>query len=233
MTQDRDGTAPRPAPAPAPDPLHGGWFWHFCRMLARPIATFGFRLRVHGRHHVPLTGGVLLVSNHQSYLDPVMIAMMLYRPMCYLAKSELFGQSRYFAWLIRSLNAFPVKQGAGDVGAVKEMLKRLGEGWMLTMFPEGSRTEDGEIGPIEKGVALVLRRANVPCVPVVIEGSFDAWPKGRKIPHPHPIDVMFGPPLRLQGLKGEQITLLIDRTLRQMLQEVRRLRAQRKKERWQ
>jgi 1-acyl-sn-glycerol-3-phosphate acyltransferase len=231
MTDEQVARTPRAAAA---DPLHGGWFWQFCKMLARPIATFGFRLRVHGRHHVPATGGVLLVANHQSYLDPVMIGLMLHRPMCYLAKSELFENNRFFAWLIRSLNAFPVKQGAGDVGAVKEMLKRLGEGWMLTMFPEGSRTENGQIGPIEKGVALVLRRADadVACVPVAIEGSYDAWPKGRKFPRPYPIDVLFGPPLRLEKLKGEQITQLIDRTLRQMLEEVRRVRARRTEERW-
>src|SRR5205085_495254 len=102
----------------------------------RPILSAAFELKVYDRHFVPRRGGVLLVSNHQSYLDPVLVALYLPRPMSFLAKSELF-RHRFFAWLIRSLNAFPVRQGAGDVGAVREMIKRLREGHMLNIFPEG------------------------------------------------------------------------------------------------
>jgi 1-acyl-sn-glycerol-3-phosphate acyltransferase len=197
--------------------------WKVCRATARLVAAVGWQLKVHGRQHIPARGGVLLVSNHQSYLDPIMVGAYLQRPMCYLAKSELFT-NRWFSWLLQSLYAFPIRQGAGDVGAVREMLRRLEQGWMLNIFAEGSRSEDGEIGPIEPGAALVLRRAGVPCVPAVIEGSFAAWPKARKLPRHGMIDVMFGPAMQLEGLRGEQITRLIDCTLREMLE---RLRAQR------
>ena len=97
-------------PAPESDPLRPTLMWRVCKMIARPIVTFGFDLKVHGAEHVPGRGGVLLVSNHQSYLDPIVLGAFLRRPMCYLAKSELF-ENKYFAWLIRSLNAFPVRQG--------------------------------------------------------------------------------------------------------------------------
>ena len=92
---------------------------------------------------------------------------------------------------------------------------------MINLFPEGSRTRDGEIGPIEPGAALVIRRAGVPAVPVAIDGSFEAWPKNRKVFRPHPIRVMYGPPMMLAGMKSDQITELIDKTLRQMLAELR------------
>lgn len=190
-------------------------------MLCRIGTSLLFDLKTYGTEHVPKTGGALLVANHQSYLDPILVAVHLYRPVSFLAKSELF-ENRYFGWLIRSLHAFPVRQGEGDVGAVRETIRRLGEGHILNVYPEGSRTETGEIGPIQKGVALVVRKAGVPIVPVAIDGSFQAWPKMRKLFRPHPIRVLYGPPMDMSGMKGEQVVQRIDSTLRTMLAELRK-----------
>src|SRR6185312_9644763 len=104
--------------------------WKFLQAICRVATTLAFDLKVYGAHRVPQEGGVLLVSNHQSYLDPVLLGVRLKRPLSYMAKSELF-KHRAFAWLIRSLGAFPVKQGAGDVGAMKETIARLQEGRAL------------------------------------------------------------------------------------------------------
>jgi 1-acyl-sn-glycerol-3-phosphate acyltransferase len=202
------------------DPLRPDWFWQLSRMIARLGVTFLFDLKVYGAQNVPSTGGVLLLPNHQSYLDPVLIGVYLRRPMSYLARHGLFDNPR-FAWLIRRLRAFPVRQGAGDVGAVKEMVRRLKEGHAISMWPEGSRTADGQIGAIEPGAALVIRRAGVPAVPVAIDGSFEAWPKWKKMFRPHPIRVMYGPPMNLAGMKADEITRTIDQTLRQLLAELR------------
>jgi 1-acyl-sn-glycerol-3-phosphate acyltransferase len=202
------------------DPLRPTLTWKVCRAIARLFASSFFSLKAYGRHHVPQTGGVLLVANHQSYLDPILLGVHLRRHMSYLAKSELFT-NKYFGALIRALYAFPVKQGAGDVGAVKETIRRLREGHMLNIYPEGSRCTDGEIGPVLPGAALVVKKACVPVIPVVIEGSFDAWPKGRRIFRPCPVSVMYGPPLDVRGKKGQEITHLIDRTLRAMFADLR------------
>jgi 1-acyl-sn-glycerol-3-phosphate acyltransferase len=163
---------------------------------------------------------VLMVSNHQSYLDPVLVGVYLRRPMSFLAKSGLF-RNRYFGGWIRRLRAFPVKQGAGDVGAVKETIRRLKEGHLLNIFPEGSRSSDGEIAPMQSGAALVVKRANVPVVPCVVEGTFQAWPITRKFPRRYPVRVMYGPPLDVSGLSAKEITALVDRTLRRMFEELR------------
>jgi 1-acyl-sn-glycerol-3-phosphate acyltransferase len=179
-----------------------------------------FELQIFGMENVPPTGGVLLVSNHQSYLDPVLLAVWLKRPMSYLAKSELF-RNPAFAWLIRALNAFPLRQGKGDKGAIEETIRRLQQGHLLAVFPEGTRSEDGELQPIQRGVALVVRRANVPIIPVVLDGSFQAWPKGSKMFHTYPIAVMYGPALKIEGLKGEEIVALIDSTFHRMFDELR------------
>ena len=190
------------------------------QVIARIGTTLMFDLKVYGSNRVPNEGGVLLISNHQSYLDPVLLGVRLKRPLSYLAKSELFT-NKAFSWLIRSLGAFPVRQGSGDVGAMKETIARLHQGHALNIYPEGSRTEDGELGPSEKGVALVIRKAKVPVVPVVIEGSFGSWPKGRKIFRPHPISVYYGKPMDFTKLDREQVIETIDRVFHEMLEELR------------
>ena len=125
--------------------------------------------------------------------------------------------------MIRSLNAFPIRQGAGDIGALKEVIKRVKQGYLTNIFVEGSRTESGKLARVEPGAALVIRRAGVPAVPCVIQGSYEAWPRSVKFPRPHPIAVMFGPPLKVEGMKGDEITSLIDRTLQEMIHELRRI----------
>jgi len=189
--------------------------WKSLQVFARIGTTLLFDLKTFDRHNVPRSGGVILAANHQSYLDPVLVAVHLRRPVSFMAKSELFS-NRYFGWLIRTLHAYPVRQGEGDVGAVKETIRRLQEGYIVNIYPEGSRTQTGEIGPMEKGIALVIRRAGVPVVPVAIDGSYAAWPKDRKIFRGRPIRVLYGEPMNLSGLKGEQILGRLDRALRSL-----------------
>jgi 1-acyl-sn-glycerol-3-phosphate acyltransferase len=195
----------------------------FGRMMLRPWAAVWFDLKVYRPEYVPRRGGVLVVANHQSYLDPILLAVQIHhRPFSFLAKSELF-ESRFFGWLIRSLNAFPVRQGEGDVGAVKETIRRLQEGHALIVYPEGTRSLSGEIEPLQAGVGLIARRAGVPVVPAVIEGSYQAWPKGHKVFRPHTARVLYGPPIDLDHLKAGQIVQKIEQTLRSMHAELRRM----------
>lgn len=195
--------------------------WRSLQAVARVLTTLLFDLKVYGRQHVPPRGGVLIVSNHQGNLDPVVIAVQLRRPLNYIAKSELF-ENGGAAWILRAVNAFPVRQGAGDVGAVKETIRRLQEGHLLNIYPEGSRTPDGEIAALQNGVALIIRRARVPVVPAVIVGSYEAWPIHRKVFQPWPVRVRYGPPMDLAGMQPEEIITTVDRTLREMFDHLRR-----------
>jgi 1-acyl-sn-glycerol-3-phosphate acyltransferase len=140
--------------------------------------------------------------------------------MNYIAKSELF-RNPFFGWLLRALNAFPVRQGHADVGAIKETIHRLEQGHLLNIYPEGARTEDGEIAELQKGVAFIVQRAKVPVIPAVIVGSYEAWPIHRKLFRPRPIRIRFGPPMDLTNLEHDEIVAVIDRTLRQMFEEMR------------
>lgn len=184
--------------------MERSYLWKYLQILARVLTTNLFDLKVYGLENVPQTGGVLLAANHQSYLDPVLVAVRLRRPVSFMAKSELF-ENPYFGWFIRALHAYPVRQGEGDIGAIRQAIQRLNDGYALNVYPEGTRTEDGKIQPLEKGIALILRKVDVPVVPVAIDGSFEAWHKDNYLFRPHPIRVSYGKPLYLKDLPAKQV----------------------------
>jgi len=194
--------------------------WDIIKMPARILTSWLFDLKVYGAEHLPPSGGVLLISNHESNLDPVLLGVQVRRRISFIAKTELF-RNPLFSWLITSLNAFPVRRGERDVGAIREALRRLHAGHVLTMFPEGTRTRNGEIGRIQPGIAMLIKRADVPIIPAVIDGAWKAWPRGKKLPRRYPIRVMYGPPLPIGKLDSHEIVTLVEDTLRSMLAELR------------
>jgi 1-acyl-sn-glycerol-3-phosphate acyltransferase len=171
--------------------------------------------RATGRHHVPETGGVLLISNHLSYLDVFYLGIPLRRPLNYVARSTLFVP--VLATLIRSVGGFPIQREGMGASGMKETLRRLRAGGIVTLFPEGTRSRDGELGPLKPGIAVLVQRAGVPVVPVGLAGTFEVWPRSRLLPAPHPIRIHYGPaifPEELEGMETEVITSLIrDRLL--------------------
>jgi len=166
-------------------------WYRLCQQAARVLFVLLFGLRVHHRRRFPRTGGVLVVANHQSYLDPILAAVGMPRAFHPMARESLFRFAP-FRWLIGSLYAFPVRRGTADLAAVKEALRRLKAGGVVLVFPEGTRTRDGSIGPMHGGPAAIAARAGVPIVPMVIDGAFEAWPRTRVLPRPHRIRVACG-----------------------------------------
>jgi 1-acyl-sn-glycerol-3-phosphate acyltransferase len=195
--------------------------WKTLQVVARLLTTWLFDLKIYGLEYIPEYGGALIVSNHQSYLDPIVLGTRLRRPLSYVAKEELFHITPSFTWLLRALGAFPVRMGYADVRAVKESIDRLHSGFLLNIYPEGARTPDGKIGKLERGVALIERRARVPIIPAVIVGAFEAWPLFRTLPRPWPVRVQFGPPMEIADLPPAEMVAEIDRTLRRMFDELR------------
>ncbi len=167
--------------------------WYLSRALVRGVYTYLFQGRAFGVHHVPTSGGVLLVSNHQSYFDPVLLSLALPRETHHMARDTLF--SGRFGAFIRYWNAFPVKRGAADLGAIRESVKRLRDGGLLIVYPEGTRTRDGEVGPMHAGMMLVARRAAVPIVPAAVCGAYEVWPRTERWPAIRPVLVSYGEPI--------------------------------------
>ncbi|MCA9245307.1 MAG: 1-acyl-sn-glycerol-3-phosphate acyltransferase [Phycisphaerales bacterium] len=165
-----------------------------CRALCQATTIFMFRTRLFGMENVPKTGPVLLVCNHQSYLDPVLVTHALPREGHYMARDTLF-RGGPFDRLIRYLNAYPVRRGEADLTAMKETLRRLKNDALVTVFPEATRTLDGSIAPMRPGVVLLAKKAKAPIVPTLILGAFEAWPRQAKLPHPKPILIAYDPPI--------------------------------------
>jgi len=208
-----------PAPLAQQDGLGAFWgarLWYkFCYVLQAHTFSLGFSLRTEGGMHAPRTGPALVVANHQSYLDPVLIGLAFPRQLIYLARKSLFDNPM-FSWLIRSLNAVPIDQdGIGKEG-IRTILQQLNHGKAVVVFPEGERTLTGRMNSLKPGVHLLIKRTQAPIVPVGIAGAYQAWPRHQPWPVPAPlfwpasqgtIAVSVGRPLeasRFAGLPREQ-----------------------------
>ena len=190
--------------------------WYCCaRRTLQVVSCLLWKLRVFDRHLEPADGGVLYVSNHQSFLDPCLMSLALRRPVNYLARDSLFRR-RGFGRLIGSLNAFPVRRGTADVAALKETMRRLKRGAQMVLFAEGTRTTDGRIGPFLPGVAMLAQRAAKWTVPVVIDGAFEAWPRWQALPGAGSIVVRYARPIPQDEARQQQPGDLLER-LRQVL----------------
>ena len=136
--------------------------WYEC---AYWISAFGFSwafsLRGEGGRNVPSSGPALLIANHQSFLDPVLVGMASPRHLRFLARKTLF-RHRVFAWLIRSLHAVPVDQEGVAKEGLKAILAQLKAGQAVLVFPEGERTPEGSMVPFKPGVQLLIKRARAP-----------------------------------------------------------------------
>lgn len=178
--------------------LRAIWYG-FLRILAQPLFCVLLRYRAYGRENIPCRGGVLIVSNHQSYMDPLLIGVGLPRQINIMARQSLFYKNILFRWLIESLNAFPLKEGGMDTGGLREAIRRLTSGGIVLVFPEGTRTWDGTIGELHPGIEFLAHRSGTPVVPAVIHGAYEAWPRTRKLFRLRPIKVAFGSPLYWDG----------------------------------
>ena len=192
--------------------------WYgFLHVTCRLLATVLLQVRVSGRGHVPGTGGVLVLSNHQSHLDPVLIGLACDRRLNYLARQTLF-RFTLFRWLIQSLDAIAIDREGPGLAGLKETLRRLKRGEMVLIFPEGTRTRDGEVAALKPGFSALASRAGVPLLPVGIAGAYDAWPRRRLLPRPSTIHIHFG-----SAILPDELERLDDRAL--VAEVARRIRA--------
>jgi 1-acyl-sn-glycerol-3-phosphate acyltransferase len=153
-----------------------------------------FQVKVEGRHHVPATGGVILASNHQSFADPLLLGASIWRRINFLARDTLFSH-RVFGAALRQVGAVPVKRGKADRESLHKVVELARAGRVVCVFPEGTRSLDGRLSPLKKGILLMARMAGVPVVPVGISGMHRLWPKDRKFPRPGPVRIAYGAPI--------------------------------------
>jgi 1-acyl-sn-glycerol-3-phosphate acyltransferase len=169
--------------------------YRFGRSCCRVWLTLLNRFRAEGREHLPTSGGALIVSNHQSFLDIPAIAVATPRHVAFVARKSL-ADSRFLDWLMRESGCVLIRPNTPDRAALTGMIAHLEAGDCVAVFPEGTRTRDGALGVFRGGAAVAARRAGVPIVPAAIRGAYAAWPRSRKLPRPGPITVRFGAPIQ-------------------------------------
>lgn len=157
-----------------------------------------FGYKVYGKSNIPIKGGVIIAPNHASYLDPIFVGIGSRRLLNFIARETLF-KNFFFGNIIRTVGAFPIKRNFHDTGAIREAIKRLKKGNPVLVFPEATRTPDGNLQPVKGGISFLAHSADVPVVPVYIKGSYEAWPKGAKKIKCTPVSVYFGEPMYFKG----------------------------------
>jgi len=198
-------------------------FYWASRKFLQSLFWIGYRYKVYGWEHVP-QGGAIIAANHASFMDPPLIAASSPEEIAYLAHERLF-ENPFFRWLIKKLNAHPLKEETqNNLESFKKVLKLLKEQKKVVIFPEGNRTEDGEMQPLKTGIAMIALRAPCVIIPTYLHGTYEAWPRFKRFPKLGPkLVCIFGKPIAPGQFEQvdkkqaqEAMTAEIERSLRNL-----------------
>lgn len=199
-------------------PLGQILFYRVAYWILLAFFTLFYRVRFEGVNNIPRTGGLLVVANHQSHLDPPLMGVAIrHRNMAAIAREGLY-KNPIFGALLRGLGTIPIKESEGDAGAVRTSIAQLKAGRLVVIFPEGSRSPDGGMYSFKRGSWLLLARSGAAVLPTAVEGCFDAWPRQRGFPHlfGHRCAVAFGKPIPFEELKQMGADAALDRLAREV-----------------
>lgn len=184
-------------------------------IIMRLFFTF-LGLKIEGADKLPEKGAAIVVSNHVSNWDPIVVGISFKRVIYFMAKAELFENrlsARFFTWL----NAFPVKRGSADRNAIRKAISILEEGKVLGIFPEGTRNQTGENLEAQNGAAMLALKTGAPIVPVACIGTGRKLPVGWK----NPLIVRVGEPMFLEEFKGQKVnSALLNQVSERIMQEI-------------
>lgn len=194
-----------------------------CVDMGRLLVRLYFRFRVEGSDHIPRRGGALVICNHPSYLEPMLVTLALPRPASHLAMRMpwRYPSAGYFLDLF---GCIPIDPNESAVSAIRKMTAAVNQGRLLVVFPEGRLSDRGMMRRFHPGAARVALETHCPVIPAAVSGSYAAMPQGAMFIKPRPVLVRFGPPLNLRKAYGRRRnTRLIKAMTHDMEQAVARL----------
>lgn len=183
----------------------------FIYLLAKVIAFFVFHLffliEIKGKENMPKKGGFIIASNHLSYLDPPLIGFACPRKLYYFAKISLF-KIKVFSNLIKILGAIPIER-EGSPLSLRKGLDILKNGEGIVIFPEGTRSKNGQIKEAKHGIGFLVAKSKVPIIPVKLIGSDKALPPNKKFIRLKKIKIIIGKPLYIENKNYEEISEIV------------------------
>ncbi|HXW44421.1 MAG TPA: lysophospholipid acyltransferase family protein [Streptosporangiaceae bacterium] len=180
-------------------------FWMFLKyVLLGPALRLLFRPKVTGLEHVPREGGAILAANHVSFLDPLLLPLVVPRRVMFLTKVKYIDKPM-LRWFLTGAGVIPVATDDPSAvgGAVTAGVEAVRAGRLVGIFPEGTRSRDGLLHRGKTGVARIAMETGVPVIPAGITGTDLAFPRGAKLPRPHSVHITFGPPITLAWPEGK------------------------------
>jgi 1-acyl-sn-glycerol-3-phosphate acyltransferase len=169
------------------------FWWLLSKYAALAFCRVWFRLRIDGSERVPASGAVLLVANHASYLDPPLVGISARREVNFLAQAGL-ARLAPLRWWMRQVGVTLIDRDAPSKEALRLVADSLAAGEVVGLFPEGTRSADGAVGPFKSGVEFLVRRTGAQVVPIGLDGAQRAFPRRAWLPRPRRITVRFGEP---------------------------------------
>ncbi|MBA3728450.1 MAG: 1-acyl-sn-glycerol-3-phosphate acyltransferase [Actinobacteria bacterium] len=176
------------------------FWWLMKYVLLGPLLRLLYRPKARGLENIPAEGPAILASNHQSFLDDLLLPLLVpKRKVVFLAKADYFDKW-YLKWFFKGANVIPVRRGQSSAAeaALRAGAEALKESKLIGIFPEGTRSPDGRLYRGKTGVARMALEARVPVIPVAITGTFEAMPYHRKMPRRGRVEIRFGKPLDFQ-----------------------------------
>jgi len=192
------------------------FYWIMKHIVVGPILLAIFRPWVVGLDNVPKEGPVILASNHLSFIDSIFLPLVVDRPVVFLAKSEYFTGKGLKGWATRmffqATGQLPIDRSGGKASeaSLNTGLRVLGEGRVLGIYPEGTRSPDGRLYRGRTGVARMVLEAGVPVIPVAMIGTAEVMPIGTRLPKIRRVGIVIGEPLdfsRFHGMEGDRFVL--------------------------
>ena len=199
-------------------------FYRITRFVVVTITRLLCTAKIYGKKNIPKTGPVIILCNHQSFLDPMVCQRGSSRDFWYVARSTLYS-SPIIGRAMKHLNTIPIHRGESDIASIRKIIAKLKEGCVVGLFPEGTRSLNGKIVSVKPGFTLLIRKTKASVVPAVLDGTFDSWPKGKKWPKLFcKGGVVFAEPISAETILeqgDEKFSKLLTEQMRQMQNELR------------
>lgn len=200
-------------------------WYNFTQWTVGGFGRLYFGVRTRHLDRLPATGPVVVVANHQSHLDPPLVGCYCRRPLVYLARDTLFRG--LLGPLIRSYDTIPIDREGTGLAGIRATLKQLKAGRAVLMFPEGTRSPDGQLQTLRPGFCALVRRGGAAMLPVAIDGAYRAMPRGKLLPRPQRIAVVAGERMSPEEVASyatdDELVAEVERRLRAALAEAQQV----------